>query len=110
MGGLSRHLPVERLGGPDPLLLHPSNNVALDGVEAVEFAVEMAGEQQHRVLKLALAVRQRARAEAYNRTGGADHDGGDQQYPAENQETERIALPDRCWIFEAVADRLGELL
>ena len=82
----SRHFPVERVGRPDPGLLHASHEVFLDSVEIAEFAIEMAGEQQNGVLKLALAVQQGALPEADNGEGGADRNGRDQQDPAEDQE------------------------
>ena len=89
MGVFARDPASERFGRVDPVQLHPLDQVSLDRVEIVEFAVEMAGQQQHGILQLALAVQQRALPEVDDDEGGADRDGGDQQDPAEDQQIQR---------------------
>ena len=51
----------------------------------------MAGQQQHRVFQLALAVAKRALAGVVGHDRGADRDRRDQQHAAQDQPADRTA-------------------
>jgi hypothetical protein len=91
---------MDFLGGhPTPVILrradpagsHEADQVFLDDLEVLELLVEMAGQQQHGVFQLALAVAQRPLAEIARHQGGADRDRGDQQHAAQDQPADRAA-------------------
>jgi len=71
--------------------MNEADQVLLDDLEILKLLVEMAGQQQHGVFQLALAVAQRALAEIAGHDGGADRDRDDQQRAAEDQPAHRAA-------------------
>ena len=79
----------------DPAGPHEADQVLLDASEILELLVEMAGQQQHGVFQLALAVAQRALAEIAGHDGRADRDRGDQQHAAQDQPADRAAAKER---------------
>ena len=77
-----------------PVDAHEVDQVLLHDLEVLELLVEMAGQQQHGVFQLALAVAQRAFAEIAGHDGGADRDRRDQEDAAEDQPADRAAAKD----------------
>jgi len=86
-----RHLTVEICGRSDPGMPDLRDNVSLNGPEVFELLVEVAGQQQHGVLQLALTAVQRTLAKIAGHDRGADHDCSDQERAANDKPADRAA-------------------
>ena len=87
----ARHPGLVVLRRGDAVRSHEGDQVVLYDLEILELLIEMAGQQQHGVLQLALAVMQRTFAEIAGHHGGADRDRRDQQHAAQDQPADRAA-------------------
>ena len=86
------HVAFQRLARRDAIRLDVLDHAFLDQVELLKLLVEMAGQQHHGVLELALAVDQRALAETADHGRGADRNRDDQQRAAQHQPLDRTAV------------------
>ncbi len=104
MDFLAGHPTLVIFRGGDPAGSHERDQVLLDDLEILELLIEMAGQQQHGIFQLALAVMQRALAEIAGHHGRADRNRRDQQRAAEDQPADRAAAKDGCDLERSGAD------